>query len=114
MLITVVRHLEPVSVPPVADPITDIDRPVALTGVESSLGLELWNWLRADYPLRYEPRGDAASEHESERNHPHERGEHLMHGHTRCLEPGKEPSPRKWGTLGTMTVPVGDSRTIPT
>lgn len=39
---------------------------VALTGVESSLGLELWNWLRADYPLRYEPRGDAASEHEAE------------------------------------------------
>lgn len=39
---------------------------VELTGVDSGLGLDVWNWLRADYPLHYEPRGDAASEHEAE------------------------------------------------
>lgn len=35
MLITVVRHLEPVPVSPVADPITDIDRPLSEAGVAS-------------------------------------------------------------------------------
>lgn len=39
---------------------------VSLTGVDSGLGLDVWNWLRADYPLHHEPRGDAASEHEAE------------------------------------------------
>lgn len=39
MLITVVRHLEPVPVSSVADPITDIDRPLSDAGVASGESL---------------------------------------------------------------------------
>ena len=39
MLITVVRHLEPVPVSSVADPITDIDRPLSDAGVEAGESL---------------------------------------------------------------------------
>jgi len=39
MLITVVRHLEPVPVSPVADPITDIDRPLSDAGVDAGASL---------------------------------------------------------------------------